>query len=196
MPDGPVTLVLHDWGSALGFHWARRHPARVRAIAYMEALVLPRRWSDFPPQREQLFRALRGADGERLVMEENFFVETVLPRSVLRPLSDADMAAYRAATATPGARRQTLVWARELPIDGAPADVDEAVAAYAAWLARSTVPKLLIRANPGALLTGRALDFCRTWPNQREVMVNGIHYVQEDSPHEIGQALRQFVLDR
>ncbi len=190
-----VTLVLHDWGSALGFHWAFRHPERVRAIAYMEAIVQPRRWEDFHAGRAAIFRALRTPEGERLVLEENFFVETVLPRSVLRPLSGEEMAAYRAPFAGREARRPTLAWPRELPIEGEPADVTAAVEAYGAWLARSPVPKLFINAEPGALLTGRARDFCRTWPNQREVTVPGIHYVQEDSPDGIGAAVRDFVLD-
>src|SRR5690606_9737045 len=170
-----VTLVLHDGGSALGFHWACRHPERVRAIAYMEAIVQPRRWEDFHAGRDAIFRALRSPEGERLVLEENFFVETVLPRSVLRPLSGEEMAAYRAPFAGREARRPTLAWPRELPIEGEPADVTAAVEAYGAWLARSPLPKLFINAEPGALLTGRARDFCRTWPNQREVTVRGIH---------------------
>lgn len=190
-----ITLVLHDWGSALGFHWASRHPERVRGIAYMEAIVQPRRWEDFHTGRDAIFRALRSPEGERLVLEENFFVETVLPRSVLRPLSAEEMAAYRAPFAEREARRPTLAWPRELPIEGEPADVAAAVEAYGAWLAHSPVPKLFINAEPGALLTGPARDFCRTWPNQREVTVKGIHYVQEDSPDEIGTAVREFVLD-
>jgi haloalkane dehalogenase len=188
-----VTLVLHDWGSALGFHWARRHPARVAGIAYMEALVQPRRWDDFTDGRDQIFRALRSGEGEQLVLAGNVFVEQVLPKSILRPLGEAEMTAYRAPFLDPGARTPTLLWARELPIDGTPADVTTVVDAYGSWLARSTVPKLFIDASPGALLTGRARAFCRTWPNQREVSVRGIHYLQEDSPHEIGQALRGFV---
>lgn len=189
-----VVLVLHDWGSALGFHWARRHAARVAGIAYMEALVQPRRWSDFPAPRAELFRALRGSDGERLVMDENFFVETVLPKSVLRALAPEEMQAYRAPFAHSTARRlTTLTWARELPIDGSPADVDAEVDAYARWLAHSPVPKLFVNAEPGALTTGRARDFCRTWPHQREVTVPGVHYLQEDAPHEIGSALRAFI---
>lgn len=193
-PDERVVLVLHDWGSALGFHWARRHPARVAAIAYMEALVQPRRWSDFPAPRAELFRALRGEDGERLVGDENFFVETVLPKSVLRTLAPEEMQAYRAPFAHSRARRLgTLTWARELPIDGGPADVNAEVEAYAQWLAHSSVPKLFVNAEPGALTTGRARDFCRQWPNQREVTVPGVHYVQEDAPNEIGAALRAFV---
>lgn len=193
LPTGRVTLVLHDWGSALGFHWARRHPSRVRAIAYMEALVQPRRWSDFPPAREQIFRALRGDAGERLILDDNAFVEAVLPRSVLRPLSAEEMAVYRKPFATRASRLPTLSLARDLPIEGDPEDVAAVVEAYGNWLAASELPKLLVSAEPGALLTGRALAFSRTWPNQREVTVGGVHYLQEDSPHEIGEALRTFV---
>lgn len=188
-----VVLVVHDWGSALGFHWARRHPERVEGIAYMEALVQPRRWEDFPAAREAIFRALRSERGEQLVRDENFFVETVLPKSVLRALSAEEMEAYRRPFASAARREPTLVWARQLPIDGGPADVVQEVEAYAAWLARSPLPKLFVNAEPGALTTGRARDFCRTWPQQREVTVPGIHYLQEDSPHEIGAALRRFI---
>src|SRR6185369_966929 len=159
----------------------------------MEALVQPRLWSDFPPPRAELFRTLRGAAGERLVIEDNFFVETVLPKSVLRPLSEAEMAAYRAPFIEPASRLPTLTWARDLPIDGEPGDIAELVDAYGGWAATSEVPKLFISAEPGALLTGRARDFCRGWRNQREVSVPGIHYLQEDSPVEIGTALREFI---
>jgi haloalkane dehalogenase len=140
-----------------------------------------------------MFRALRSAEGEAMIDGQNFFVETVLPKSILRTLSGEEMAAYRAPFRAPEARRPTLVWPRELPIEGEPADVAAAVEAYGAWLAASPVPKLFINAEPGALLTGRAREFCRTWPNQREVTVPGIHYVQEDSPAEIGGALRAFL---
>lgn len=192
-PDRKVILVLHDWGSALGFDWARRHASAVQGIAYMEALVQPRAWQDFPEPRAQIFRALRSPQGESLVRDHNFFVETVLPRSVLRPLSGAEMDAYRQPFADEQRRMGTLLWARELPIGGTPADVAEQVAAYAAFMATNTVPKLFVNAEPGALLTGRARVFCRTWPNQQEVTVPGIHYVQEDSAHLIGPALREFV---
>jgi haloalkane dehalogenase len=188
-----IVLVLHDWGSALGFYRAFRHPAHVKAIAYMEAIVQPRRWADFPSGRAAMFRALRSDEGEQLVMDQNFFVETVLPRSIIRALTNDEMAAYRAPFRERPARRPTLVWPRELPIDGEPADVAEIVERYGAWLARSSLPKLLIRAEPSALLVGRAREFSRTWPNQREVSVKGIHYLQEDSPAEIGMALREFV---
>lgn len=189
-----VTLVLHDWGSALGFHWAERHRECVKAIAYMEAIVQPRRWADFPEGRDALFRAMRSPEGERLILDENFFVEEVLPKSVLRRLSAEEMEAYRAPFPTRESRIPTLIFPRELPIDGTPEDVADTVETYATWLAGSPVPKLLVSAEPGALLTGRALEFARTWPNQREVTVAGVHYIQEDSPHDIGAALRAFIL--
>jgi len=193
--DQNVTLVVHDWGSALGFHWARRNPERVRRIAYMEAIVQPRRWTDFPDDRAALFRLMRSPEGERLILDENFFVETVLPKSVLRPLADDEMNAYRAPFRTRESRRPTLAFPRELPIEGTPDDVVAVVESYGAWLADSPIPKLLISARPGALLHGRALTFARTWRNQREVTVDGVHYVQEDTPHEIGSAVRAFILD-
>jgi len=193
--DRAVTLVLHDWGSALGFHRAQRHPEQIRGIAYMEAIVQPRRWADFPNGRDKMFRALRSDEGERMILDENFFVETVLPKSVLRPLSDQELAIYRQPFLARAARRPMLEWPRELPIEGEPADVVAIVERYGAWLARSQVAKLFINADPGALITDRAREFCRTWPNQREVTVRGIHFVQDDAPHEIGQALRAFVQD-
>ena len=188
-----VTFVVHDWGSALGFYRAFRYPEQARAIAYMEAMVQPRRWTDFPAGRDAIFRALRSEQGERLVLEENFFIEFVLPKSILRPLSEAEMAAYRRPFRSREARLPTLMWPRELPIEGTPADVVEIVQRYGAWLAESRLPKLFIGAEPGAMLVGRARDFCRTWANQREVTVKGIHFIQEDAPAEIGAALRSFL---
>jgi haloalkane dehalogenase len=188
-----VALVLHDWGSALGFQWASRHPERVRALAYMEAIVAPRRWDDVPPGRDGMFRALRSPEGERLIFDENFFVETVLPKGVNRSLSDAEMDAYRRPFGDRASRVPMLAWPRELPIEGEPADVVALVECYGAWLEQSDVPKLWVNADPGSLLTGRARELCRRFPNQREVTVKGIHYVQEDCPAEIGQALRMFL---
>lgn len=190
-----IVLVLHDWGSALGFHRAARFPRQVQAIAYMEAIVQPRVWADFPPGRDAMFRALRSAAGEAMVLDDNFFIETVLPRSVLRTLSAQEMDAYRAPFSEREARRTTLRWPRELPIEGEPADVTAIVEQYGRWLAQSPLPKLFVSAEPGALLTGRAREFCRSWPNQREVTVPGIHYVQEDAPAQIGQAVREFVTE-
>jgi haloalkane dehalogenase len=190
-----VTLVLHDWGSALGFHRAFRHPQQIRAIAYMEAITRPRRWTEVPAGRDRMFRALRSSEGERLALDENYFIETVLPKSILRQLSEKEMAAYRRPFATRESRLPTLVWPRELPIEGEPTDVVEIVESYGAWLAQSPVPKLFVNAEPGSLLVGRAREFCRTWPNQRELTVDGIHFIQEDAPAEIAAALKEFLQD-
>jgi haloalkane dehalogenase len=184
-----VVLVLHDWGSALGFYWAFRHPDRIRAIAYMESIVLPRRWKDFPSGRDQIFRTLRSEEGEHLVLDENYFIEVVLPKSVVRKLTDEEMAAYRRPFGDREARLPTLVWPRELPIEGEPADVTSIVTQYGAWLSKSSIPKLFISADPGAQLVGRPRDFCRSWPNQREISVKGIHFIQEDSPEPIGRTV-------
>ncbi len=142
-----------------------------------------------------MFRALRSEQGEHMVLDQNYFIETVLPRSTIRPLSDEEMMAYRRPFMLREARLPTLVWPRELPIEGAPADVVEIVERYGAWLAKSQIPKLFINADPGAMIVGRARDFCRTWANQREVTVQGIHFIQEDAPAEIGAALRRFLKD-
>lgn len=188
-----VTLVLHDWGSALGLYWARRHPERVRAIAYMEAIVQPRLWADLPPARVSLFRDLRSERGEKMIFDDNAFIEVLLPKLVLRRLGDDEMNAYRRPFLERESRLPTLVWPRELPIEGEPADVVSIVEDYGQWMATSSVPKLFVAAEPGSLLIGRAREFCRSWPNQEEVSVRGIHFVQEDSPDEIGSALASFV---
>ena len=189
-----VVLVLHDWGSALGFHWARRHPDRVAGLAYMEAIVCPVTWNDWPESARKVFQGMRSPAGESMVLEKNVFVERILPASVLRPMSEAEMTVYRAPFAEPGeGRRPTLSWPREIPIEGEPADVVGIVENYGAWLAKSSVPKLFVNAEPGSILVGRQREFCRSWPNQREVTVAGSHFVQEDSPAEIGQAVAEFV---
>ncbi|HVA78613.1 MAG TPA: haloalkane dehalogenase [Candidatus Binataceae bacterium] len=190
LPEGPLTLVVHDWGSALGFDWARRHPERVAGLAYMEAIVRPLTWAEWSQPAVELFQSLRSAAGDDLILKRNIFVERILPGSVIRKLSDAEMDAYRRPFAEPGeSRRPTLTWPREIPIDGEPAHVVAIANAYASWLAASPIPKLFINAEPGAILTGAQREFCRRWPNQREVTVRGIHFIQEDSPHEIGAAI-------
>ncbi len=185
-----VTLVLHDWGSALGFHWAKRNPERVKGLVYMEAIVRPMTWEDWPEAARQIFQGFRSTSGEDMVLEKNFFVERVLPGSVLRGLTEEEMEVYRRPYLEAGeSRRPTLTWPREIPIDGEPADVVQLVSEYGDWLAKSQVPKLFINAEPGAILTGPQREFCRSWPNQREVTVKGIHFIQEDSPAEIGLAI-------
>ena len=185
-----VTLVVHDWGSALGFDWAHRNPNRVHAIAYMEAIVLPVSWSDWPEAARPIFEAMRGNGGEELVLEKNKFVERILPASVIRDLTEDEMAVYRSPYEEPGeSRRPTLTWPRQIPIDGKPTDTAEIVSDYGRWLSNSDVPKLFINADPGSILVGRQRDFARRFPNQTEVTVPGIHFVQEDSPDLIGEAI-------
>ncbi|MFZ0658653.1 MAG: haloalkane dehalogenase [Candidatus Binataceae bacterium] len=190
LPAGPLALVVHDWGSALGFDWARRHPQRVAGIAYMEAIVRPLIWEEWSNAAADLFKSLRSPAGDDLILKRNIFVERILPGSVKRKLSDAEMDVYRKPFAEPGeSRRPTLTWPREIPLEGEPADVVAIADAYSKWLAASPIPKLFINADPGAILTGAQREFCRRWPNQRELTVSGIHFIQEDSPHEIGDAI-------
>ena len=189
-----VTLVLHDWGGALGLDWARRHADRIAGIAYMEGIVTPMSWAEFPDAARDLFRAFRSPAGEHLVLEENVFVEKVLPGLVMRQMSEAEMAIYRAPFRDAGEdRRPTLTWPRQLPLDGEPTDVVATVRAFADWMAVNTIPKLFVNAEPGAVLKGRLREVCRAWPNQTEVTVAGTHFIQEDSPDEIGAAVAAFV---
>jgi haloalkane dehalogenase len=189
-----VTLVVHDWGSALGFHWARRHPERVKALVYMEAIVRPLTWAEWPEAARKIFQAMRSAAGEELVLVKNVFVERILPASVLRELTAEEMEHYREPYREPGeSRRPTLTWPREIPVDGEPADVVALVDDYARWLAVSPLPKLFVNGSPGSILVGPQREFCRAWPNQQEVTVRGSHFLQEDSPAEIGQAITRFL---
>ena len=188
-----VTFVIHDWGSALGFDWANRHREAVLGIAYMEAIVRSMTWDQWPEAARGIFQGLRSPAGEEMILEKNVFVERVLPGSILRELSDEEMEVYRRPFKNPGEdRRPTLTWPRQIPIEGEPAEVVELVQSYADWLSQCDVPKLFINAEPGAILIGPQRDFCRTWPNQQEVSVPGNHFLQEDSPHEIGQAIAQW----
>jgi len=189
-----VALVIHNWGSALGFYWAHRHPQRMRAVAYMEAIVQPLSWSDWPEAARKIFQALRSPAGEEMVLQKNVFVERLLPASVLRGLTEAEMAVYRKPYREAGeSRRPTLSWPREIPIDGEPADVAEIVRSYGRWLADASLPKLFVNADPGVILVGAQREFCRTWRNQREITVRGSHFIQEDSPAEIGQTIADFL---
>ncbi|MDJ0789728.1 MAG: haloalkane dehalogenase [Myxococcota bacterium] len=192
-----VTFVIHDWGTALGFDWARRHPDAVRGIAYMEGFVAPiESWDDWPENARGIFQGLRSEAGEEMILEKNVFVEAILPGSILRDLAPDEMAEYRRPFERAGEdRRPTLSWPREIPIAGEPKDVVEVVSAYSAWLAESPVPKLFVNAEPGAILVGAQREVCRRFPNQTEVTVPGIHFIQEDSAEAIGQALRRFCLE-
>lgn len=189
-----VILVIHDWGSGLGFDWANRHREAVRGIAYMEAIVSPVTWDDWPEKARGIFQAFRSESGEDICLQKNVFVERVLPASILRELGEEEMDEYRRPFSEPGeGRRPTLTWPREIPIEGEPRDVHDIVTDYGQWLSESEVPKLFINADPGNILIGRQREFCRSWPNQTEVTVKGLHFVQEDSPDEIGEAVAAFV---
>lgn len=197
-PGDRLTFVLHDWGSALGFDWARRHPEQVAGIAYMEAIVRPWTWEDWlwPEGGRAIFQAFRSDAGEELILENNAFVELVLPAGVVRDLSEEEMAEYRRPFTDPGEdRRPTLMWPRQQPLDGQPEEVVEIVEDYAEWMTQSETPKLFISGDPGLVLAGAPREFCRGWPNQTEVSVPGLHYLQEDSPDLIGRALSRWLGD-
>lgn len=187
--DQNVTLVLHDWGSGLGFHWASQNPQAIKGIAYMEAIVAPLSWEDWPESARGIFQGFRSEKGEDLVLTRNLFVEGVLPSSILRDLSADEMAQYRAPFDTPANRQPTLNWPRQIPIDGEPPHMVSLVEAYGAFMAASPIPKLFINAEPGSILVGVQRDFCRSWTNQTEVTVKGLHFIQEDSPDAIGHAV-------
>ncbi len=185
-----VTFVIHDWGSALGFDWAQQHAESMLGIAYMEAIVRPVTWDEWPEGARQVFQGFRSEAGEAMVLDKNIFVERVLPSSVLRDLTDEEMNVYRRPFQETGEdRRPTLTWPRQIPIDSEPEDVYDIVAGYSSWMAASELPKLFVNADPGSILVGAQREFCRTWKNQQEVTVAGLHFLQEDSPHEIGKAI-------
>jgi haloalkane dehalogenase len=191
-----VTLILHDWGSGVGFNWANQHQGAVKAIAFMEAIVTPfPTWEYFPKDLHGPIGTLRSDEGDTMALDDNFFIETLLPSAIMRPLSETEHAEYRRPFLNPGEdRRPTLAGPRQLPIAGEPADTVALIQSYADYLACSTaIPKLFINAEPGAFLVGYARDFVRTWPNLTEVTVAGSHFIQEDSPHEIGEAIADWL---
>ena len=189
-----AVFVVHDWGSALGFHWANQHREAVSGICYMEAIVRPLSWEEFPESARPIFQGFRSPAGEDLILNKNYFVERVLIGSILRTLTTEEMTEYRRPFLIPGEdRRPTLTWPRQIPIDGEPEDVVSIVSEYATWLEQSDVPKLFINAEPGALLIGDQREYCRTWPNQSEVTVAGSHFIQEDSPTEISTAISEWL---
>ena len=191
--DTPLVLVGHDWGSALGFDWANHHRDRMRGIVYMEAIVRPLSWDEWPDVSRRVFQGFRSAAGEEMILDKNMFVERVLPASILRKLESAEMAEYRRPFANSREERwPTLAWPREIPIDREPLAVVELVIAYADWMAENDLPKLFVNAEPGAILVGRQREFCRRWRNQTEITVPGSHFIQEDSGREIGEAIARW----
>ena len=189
-----VIFVIHDWGSALGFDWSYQNKGRVQGIAYMEAIVRPVSWDEWPENATRVFQGFRSDAGESMVLEKNIFIERVLPSTIMRELTDAEMDEYRRPFLNSGEdRRPTLSWPRQIPIQGEPKEVVEVVQNYSEWLSSSDLPKLFINAEPGSILIGNQREFCRSWPNQTEVTVKGLHFLQEDSPEEIGKAISSFV---
>ena len=189
-----VIFVIHDWGSALGFDWSYQNKGRVQGIAYMEAIVRPVSWDEWPENATRVFQGFRSDAGESMVLEKNIFIERVLPSTIMRELTDAEMDEYRRPFLKSGEdRRPTLSWPRQIPIQGEPKEVVEVVQNYSEWLTSSDLPKLFINADPGSILIGNQREFCRSWPNQTEVTVKGLHFLQEDSPDEIGKAISSFV---
>lgn len=189
-----VTLVGHDWGGALLFDWGRKNPEAVKAVAYMETILTPLTWDDWPEAARRIFQGMRSDAGEEMVLTKNVFVERVLPGSVLEPISEEDMAVYRKPYEEPGeSRRPTLTWPREIPIDGEPADMVPVIEANEEWLSGPDVPKLFVNANPGSIIGDRVRERVRSWPNQQEVTVPGVHFIQEDSGPEIGRAIAQWL---
>ncbi|MEM9062681.1 MAG: haloalkane dehalogenase [Pseudomonadota bacterium] len=195
IPDGRITLVIHDWGGALGFNWARRHADRVHAIAYMETIVRPMDFdTEWPEAARGIFGGLRSDAGEDMILQKNVFVERILPGSILRSLTDEEMNEYRRPFASSGEdRRPTLTFPRQIPLSGEPADVVEMAQAYFEWLSTTDIPKLFVNADPGAILIGPMRESCRTFPNQQEITVSGSHFIQEDSGAEIGTAVKSWL---
>ena len=187
--ESNATLVIHDWGSALGFDWANDYPEKVKAICYMEGIVQSMEWEDWNEDAKGIFQGFRSPAGEEMILEKNLFIEAVLPGSILRKLSDAEMNEYRRPFNDKKSRRPTLDWPRQIPLENDPPEICRIVDSYSQWMAENNIPKLFINAEPGAILIGKQREFCRTWKNQKEVTVKGSHFIQEDSPNEIGNAI-------
>ncbi len=190
-----IIFVIHDWGSVLGFDYTARHPERVSGVCYMEGVVKPMSWDEWPESARDIFKTFRSEAGETVVLEKNVFVERVLPASILRKLSDDEMAAYIEPFKNPGEdRRPTLTWPRQIPIDDEPPEVCEIARNYGEFMQGSDIPKLFIDAEPGMILKGAVADYARTWKNQSEASVKGLHFIQEDSPDEIATAVRDWLV--
>ena len=190
-----TTLIIHDWGSALGFDWAHNNPKKVKAICYMEGIVQSMKWEDWNEDARGIFQGFRSPAGEEMIIEKNLFIEAVLPGSILRKLSDEEMNEYRRPFKDKKSRQPTLDWPRQIPLENEPPEICKIVDSYSQWMAKNDLPKLFINAEPGAILIGKQREFCRTWKNQKEVTVKGSHFIQEDSPNEIGSAIFDWLKD-
>ncbi|MEA1902814.1 MAG: haloalkane dehalogenase [Actinomycetota bacterium] len=192
--DQNVTLVVHDWGGPLGFNWGRHHPDAIKGVAYMETILTPVSWDQWPDAARAIFQAMRSDAGETIILEKNVFVERIIPSSILRDLTDEEMEEYRRPYHEPGeSRRPTLTWPREIPIDGEPADMVDVIEANREWLSGPGVPKLFVNADPGMIVTDPLRELVQTWENQSEVTVPGLHFIQEDSGEAIGKAIASWL---
>ncbi len=191
--DNNVIFVIHDWGSSLGFNWSFENQNNVKGICYMEAIVQNLIWDSWPDDATSIFQGFRSEAGEDLILKKNLFIEGVLPSAIIRDLSDKEMTVYRKPFLNELERRPTLDWPRQIPINGEPEEVCAIVEKYSGWMSENEIPKLFINAEPGSILVGKQRKFCRAWKNQKEVTVKGTHFIQEDSPHEIGQAIAEWV---
>ena len=187
-----ITFVIHDWGSALGFNWAYEHQESVKGICYMEAIVKKISWEDWPKDAKSIFQGFRSDAGEDLILKKNLFIEGVLPNAIIRHLTETEMDIYRKPFLKEIDRRPTLDWPRQIPINNEPEDVCKIVDDYSSWMSINEIPKLFINADPGSILTGKQREFCRKWKNQQELTVKGNHFIQEDSPNEIGEAISKW----
>ena len=187
-----ITFVIHDWGSALGFNWAYDHQKNVKGICYMEAIVKKITWDDWPKDAKSIFQGFRSDAGEDLILKKNLFIEGVLPNAIIRNLTETEMNVYRKPFLKEIDRRPTLDWPRQIPINNEPNDVCKIVEDYSSWMSINEIPKLFINADPGSILTGKQREFCRKWKNQQELTVKGNHFIQEDSPNEIGEAISKW----
>ena len=187
-----ITFVIHDWGSALGFNWAYEHQESVKGICYMEAIVKKISWEDWPKDAKSIFQGFRSDAGEDLILKKNLFIEGVLPNAIIRHLTETEMDIYRKPFLKEIDRRPTLDWPRQIPINNEPEEVCKIVDDYSSWMSINEIPKLFINADPGSILTGKQREFCRKWKNQQELTVKGNHFIQEDSPNEIGEAISKW----
>jgi len=189
-----VFLVLHDWGSALGFNWAMENEEKIKGICYMESIVKPYSWNEFPSNSIPIFKKLRGKDGEKMILEDNLFIERILLKSIIRDLTEEEINSYRRPFSKNKIDRlPMLAWPRQLPIEGEPKEVFDIVSSYSNWFSKSLVNKLFINSKPGALMTRKIQDFCRNFKNQEEVIVKGIHFLQEDSSLEIAKHIKNWL---
>ena len=189
-----INLVIHDWGSAMGFQYARENPDRIKSITFMEAIVMPLTWDQWPENARNIFQLMRSEAGEEIVLEKNVFVERILLNDSADGFSDEEKEEYIRPFKNAGEdRRPTLTWPRQIPVDGEPQVVIDEVTKNGEFHRESDIPKLFINADPGSILVGDQREFVRSWKNLKETTVKGNHFIQEHSPKEIGEALKEFI---